>query len=164
MIARQMNMQYRSKLTSLFALTVLAAVAAHAAPTSRAIVLARQAATANDDDSPEAKYKRRFPQPAKVGHLIGLPVLDDNDVTLGRVQKVVRTPDGRIELIVSYSKWFGWFGRPVAVPLEAVVILALQIDSVEMEPDEYAEAPTWAEGNDQILADTDSVQVALGRR
>jgi hypothetical protein len=117
-----------------------------------------------DDDSLEAKYKRRYPQPTKVGHLIGLPVLDDNDVTLGHVQKVVRTPEGKIELIVSYSKWFGWFGRPVAVPLEAVVILALQLDSVEMQPEDYAEAPTWSEGKDQVLADDDIVRVALGRR
>jgi PRC-barrel domain len=130
------------------------------------LILAQQTATPadKDDDSLEAKYKRRYPQPTKVGHLIGLPVLDDNDVTLGHVQKVVRTPEGKIELIVSYSKWFGWFGRPVAVPLEAVVILALQLDSVEMQPEDYAEAPTWTEGKDQVLADDDIVRVALGRR
>ena len=130
------------------------------------LILAQQTAAPadKDDDSLEAKYKRRYPQPTKVGHLIGLPVLDDNDVTLGHVQKVVRTPEGKIELIVSYSKWFGWFGRPVAVPLEAVVILALQLDSVEMQPEDYAEAPTWTEGKDQVLADDDIVRVALGRR
>jgi PRC-barrel domain len=161
-------------LTLISLLALLAIPALHAAPADRALVLAQQAAApadagksaddAKDDDSLEAKYKRRFPQPTKVGHLIGLPVLDDNDVTLGHVQKVVRTPEGKIELIVSYSKWFGWFGRPVAVPIEAVVILALQLDSVEMQPEDYAEAPTWTEGKDQILADSDIVRVALGRR
>jgi hypothetical protein len=144
-----------------------AASNARAADAERPLVLAQQTpppAAEKDDDSLEAKYKRRYPQPTKVGHLIGLPVLDDNDVTLGRVQKVVRTPDGKINLIVSYSKWFGWFGRPVAVPLEAVVILALQLDSVEMQPEDYADAPTWTEGKDQVLADDDVVRVALGRR
>jgi hypothetical protein len=53
----------------------------------------------------------------------GLPVLDENDSTLGFVQQVVRTPQGTVKLVVSYSRWFGWFGRPVAVPIEAVVIL-----------------------------------------
>jgi PRC-barrel domain len=158
---------------SVAVLAVLAAPLLHAAPADHAIVVAQQAAApadaaksedAKDDDSLEAKYKRRFPQPATVGHLIGLPVLDDNDVTLGHVQKVVRTPEGQIELIVSYSKWFGWFGRPVAVPLEAVTLLALQLDSVEMQPEDYAEAPTWIPGKDTVLADGDTVRVALGRR
>ena len=155
-------------LLSFLALALPAAPAVRAAPVERPLVLAQQTAAPadadTDDDSLEAKYKRRYPQPTKVGHLIGLPVLDDNDVTLGHVQKVVRTPEGKIELIVSYSKWFGWFGRPVAVPLEAVVILALQLDSVEMQPEDYADAPTWTEGKDQVLADDDIVRVALGRR
>ena len=91
---------------------------------------------------------RRFPQKVKVGDLIGLPVLDDNDVTLGRVQRVVHTPEGKVRLIVGYSKWFGWFGRPVAVPIEVVAILARQIASLDMPPAEYDAAPTWTEGKD----------------
>jgi hypothetical protein len=153
---------------SFLAFALPAAPAVRATPAERPLILAQQAAAPaeadKDDDSLEAKYKRRYPQPTKVSHLIGLPVLDDNDVTLGHVQKVVRTPEGKIELIVSYSKWFGWFGRPVAVPLEAVVILALQLDSVEMQPEDYADAPTWTEGKDQVLADDDIVRVSLGRR
>ena len=148
-------------------LALLVAPLLRAAPIDRPLAVAQQAPpadTAKDDDSLEAKYKRRFPQPAKVGHLIGLPVLDDNDVTLGYVRHVVRTPEGKIELIVSYSKWFGWFGRPVAVPIEAVIILALQLDSIGMQPEDYAEAPTWMAGKDQILPETDTVRVALGRR
>ena len=64
---------------------LLVAPSLRAAPLDRPLVLAQQAtpsATAKDDDLLEAKYNRRFPQPTKVGHLIGLPVLDDNDVTL----------------------------------------------------------------------------------
>jgi hypothetical protein len=68
------------------------------------------------------RYLRRFPQPARVGKLIGMPVLDLNSKTLGYVQQVVQTPAGEIEFIVSYSLWWGWFGRPVAVPLEALGI------------------------------------------
>src|SRR6201997_5331039 len=65
------------------------------------------------------RYLKRFPQPARVGDLIGMPVLDLYSKTLGYVQKLVRTPAGEIEFIVGYSQWWGWFGRPVAVPLEA---------------------------------------------
>ncbi|HEX9146658.1 MAG TPA: PRC-barrel domain-containing protein [Candidatus Binatia bacterium] len=116
------------------------------------------------DDSPEAKMARRFPQKVRVGDLIGLPVLDDDDVTLGRVQKVVRTQEGKIRLIVSYSKWFGWFGRPVAVPIEVVTILGRQIDSLDMRPKEYEAAPTWSQGQDQTIRDDEIIRIALGRR
>jgi hypothetical protein len=119
---------------------------------------------ADKDDSPEAKMARRFPQKVRVGDLIDLPVLDGDDVTLGRVQKVVRTPEGKIRLIVSYSKWFGWFGRPVAVPIEVVAILGRQIDSLDMRPKEYEAAPTWSQGQDQTIRDDEIIRIALGRR
>ena len=51
-----------------------------------------------------------------------MPVLDLNSSTLGYVRQVVRTRAGEIEFIVDYSWWWGWFGRPVAVPLEALGI------------------------------------------
>jgi hypothetical protein len=44
------------------------------------------------------RYLRRFPQPARVGDLIGIPVLDLHSKTLGYVQQVVQTPAGEIEL------------------------------------------------------------------
>jgi PRC-barrel domain len=121
-------------------------------------------AAPSQDDSLEARMARRFPQNARVGDLIGLPVLDGDDVTLGQVQQVVRSPEGKIRLIVSYSRWFGWFGRPVAVPIEAVAILAKQIASLDMRPDEYAKAPTWTAGADRSLADSDVIRIALTRR
>jgi len=157
----------RKSASILFTALALVVTAAPATPGERAFVIAQQMSTgayAKDDDSLQVKFNRRFPQEVKVGHLIGMPVLDDSDVTLGHVQKVARTPKGRIELIVSYSKWFGWFGRQVAVPIEAVAILARQLDSVEMKPDEYEKAPTWSQGESQILSESDSVRVALGRR
>src|ERR1700758_909456 len=40
------------------------------------------------------RYLKRFPQPARVGDLIGMPVLDLNSTTLGYVQKVVQTSTG----------------------------------------------------------------------
>ncbi len=121
----------------------------------------------NDAQNPmpmDERMNRRFPQPISVGALIGLPVLDDYDSTLGFVRQVVRTPQGKIELVVSYSKWFGWFGRPVAVPLAAVAILGRQLASLDMPPSEYAAAPTWQETAGMTLPSDATVRVALGRR
>ena len=89
-------------------------------------------AAAHADETPEQRMARRFPQPVKVGDLIGLPIYDDNQSTLGYVREAVRTPSGKIQLIVSYSPWFGWWGRLVAVPIEAVGIFGRQIAALDM--------------------------------
>jgi hypothetical protein len=108
----------------------------------------------------------RFPQPVRVGDLIGLPVLDDSASTLGYVQEVVRSPAGQNVLIVSYSKWFGWFGwftRPVAVPIAATGIEGKQIVSLDMPSSEYATAPTWQGLNATVLPNDDTIRIALAR-
>jgi hypothetical protein len=109
------------------------------------------------------RMNRRFPQPVRVGDLIGLPVLDDRSSTLGVVRRVVRTAGGKIELIVSYSRWFGWFGRPVAVPIEVVGIEGRQLASLDMPRSEYAAAPTWQGQGATALPDDATIRIALAR-
>jgi hypothetical protein len=109
------------------------------------------------------RYLKRFPQPARVGDLIGLPVLDLSSSTLGHVRQVVRTPLGKIELIVEYSRWWGWFGRPVAVPLEVLGLEGRQLRSLDLPPREYAVAPTWHDSSATPLPPDATVRVALGR-
>lgn len=119
---------------------------------------------ASPTDTPEQKMLRRFPQPVRVGDLIGQRVLDDDDSTLGHVRQVVRTPDGKIKLIVSYGGWFGWGSRLVAVPIEVVASLARQIAAVDMPPSEFAAAPTWSGTGAQVLPNDEMIRIALGRR
>ena len=109
------------------------------------------------------RYLRRFPQPVRVGDLIGLPVLDLNASTLGYVRQVVRTPQGKIELIVSYSRWWGWSGRLVAVPLEVVGIEGRHLVSLDMPPREYAVAPTWRNADAQPFPADATIKIALSR-
>ena len=109
------------------------------------------------------RMNRRFPQPVRVGDLIGLPVLDDRSSTLGSVRQVVRTAAGKTELIVSYSRWFGWFGRPVAVPIEVVGIEGRQLASLDMPRSDYAKAPTWQGQDATALPDDASIRIALAR-
>src|SRR5271154_3968549 len=56
---------------------------------------------ADRSDAAEQRMRRRFPQPVRVGDLVGLPVLDDGSRTLGLVREVVRTAGNKIELIVA---------------------------------------------------------------
>jgi PRC-barrel domain len=126
-------------------------------------LLASALGVARADETPEERFLRRLPQPVKVGDLIGLPVLDDNQSTLGYVQEVVRTSAGKIDLIVSYSPWFGWFGRPVAVPIEFVGIFGHNIASLDMSRQDYAEAPTWSGAGAQPIPATETIQIGLTR-
>lgn len=109
------------------------------------------------------RYLKRFPQPVRVADLIGLPVIDEQMSTLGSVRQVVRTAQGQIEFIVSYSRWWGWFGRPVAVPLEKVGLEGRMLVSLDMDPDDYAEAPTWHDPAATALPADATIRVALGR-
>lgn len=112
------------------------------------------------------RMQRRFPQAVRVGDLIGLPVLDHDASTLGYVRAVTQTAPNKIELIVSYSRWFGWFGwfaRPVAVPIDVLGIEGRQLISLDMAPNEYAAAPTWRDGDAATLSNTAVIRIALGR-
>jgi hypothetical protein len=92
-----------------------------------------------------------------------MPVLDLYSKTLGYVRKVVRTAAGEIKFIVGYSQWWGWFGRPVAVPLEALGIEGGHLVSLDMSPSEYAAAPTWHDTGATLLPTDATVRVALSR-
>jgi len=136
-----------------------AAGGAHQAP--------RQPSPAEKELSPEEKMERRFPQPIKAGDLIGLPLLDDGDLTIGHVRHVVRTPEGKILLIVTHGGWLGpWFGfgaRLVAVPIEVVAVLGRQLAALDMPRQDFATAPTWS-GSDSLVPPGDTIRIALARR
>jgi len=114
--------------------------------------------------TPEERMRRRFPQPVRVGDLIGLRVLDDRDVTIGVVRKVVRTPQDKILLLVSQGGWFGWGERLVAAPIEVMAIFGRQLASLDMTPSEYASAPTWVAGGGTPIPDDEIIRIALTRR
>lgn len=123
--------------------------------------------------SQEEKMSRRFPQPVRVGDLIGLPVLDDQDSTIGYTRGVVRTPGGKIQLVVPYGRWFGWVAwggpfnwgrRPVGVPIETVAILGRQIDALEMPREAFDKAPVFLTGENTPIGCDETIKIALGRR
>src|SRR5260221_524570 len=129
----------------------------------------------NDGENltPEQRMDRRFPQPVRVGFLIGLPLLDWNDSTIGYIQQVVRTPEGKVQLIVPYHSWFGWvrngglldrWRRPIAVPIETVAILARQVDALEMSRDDFDAAPTFVASQAAPVPAEEHIRIAITRR
>ncbi len=113
----------------------------------------------------EQRMRARYPQPVRVGDLIGLPVLDDNASTLGHVREVVRTKENQIELIVAYDGFLGWGTRPVAVPIEVVGIAGRHLTSLDMPRKEFAAAPTWmpSEAGAQSIPGDTTIKIALSR-
>ena len=92
-------------------------------------------------------------------------MLDDGDVTLGHVRKVVRTPEGKIKLIVSIQPLVR-LGAGVARfstdrgccdPGEAAA-------SLDMAPAEYEAAPTWVEASDLSIPPDEIIRIAISRR
>jgi hypothetical protein len=142
-----------------------------AGPTVGAIAAGPQESQARPDETsrtPEERMVRRYPQPVKVGDLVGLPVLDSKDSTFGYIREVVRRPDGKIVLIVPYRGWLGWaptdWGRKtVAVPLETVAILGRQVAALDFSPADFAAAPPHAPGGATLPAD-ETIRIALWRR
>lgn len=144
---------------------------------ARPVVKSATAATPGTDErpaqpSPEERMRARFPQPVKVRDLIGLPVLDAKDRTLGYVENVVRTPAGQIRLIVPYASWFGWarsigafsgYRKPVAVPIEVVAILGRHINAVDMDRPEFEKASAWT-SKDEPVSQDETIRIALGKR
>jgi hypothetical protein len=123
--------------------------------------------------TPEEKMRSRFPQPVRVGDLIGLPVLDDDDSTIGFIDDVVVTSAGKIQLVVPYGHWFGWvrWGGPfawdrrlVGVPIETVAILGKQVDALDMPPEAFDKAPTFRPGESTPLGRDTTIKIAIGRR
>lgn len=114
--------------------------------------------------SPEEKAARRLPQPVRVGYLIGLPVLDETNAILTRVGSVVRTREGKIQLVVSYGGLFGIGSRLVAMPVEVVAMLGRQVVAVDMPSAEFEMAPTYYGSGAEALDPDTVIRVGVMRR
>jgi hypothetical protein len=114
--------------------------------------------------SPEEKMQRRFPQPIRVGDLIGLPVLDDDDRTIGHIKFVVRTTAGKLQLVVTYGGFLGWRQRLLPVPIEVVAIAGRQLAALDMTRAEFDRAPAWNESSTTPVAPDDVIRIALYKR
>lgn len=150
---------------------LLGLLASAALPPTVARATAPQEPQANPTDkerTPEERMNRRYPQPVKVGFLIGLPVLDESDSTYGYIRQVIRTADGKIKLIVPYRAWLGWaptdWGRKsVAVPIETVAILARQVAALDFTRPDFTAAPPYA-GDGTPLPPDATIRIAVARR
>jgi hypothetical protein len=126
---------------------------------------------ANDDDddkqpelTPEQKMAKRYPQPVKVSFLLGLPILDENSSIIGHVYAVVRTPEGKIQLVMPLGGFLGLGSRLVPIPVEIVGMLGAQVAIIDMPGDRFMSSPTWTSLRAKPLDPSEVIRVAITRR
>ena len=107
----------------------------------------------------------RFPQPVRVGDLLHSDVLEpvESQVLLGTVQQVVRDSHGTVEVAVRYGGFLGFGARPIAVPVDTMVLLGQDMKIVAYKPNELRRFPSFsAAGTTPIPADA-IIKVGLAK-
>jgi hypothetical protein len=107
----------------------------------------------------------RFPQPVRVGDLIGRDVLrpvESQDV-LGRVRRVVRNRDGEILVVVHFGGFLGFGARPIAVPVDAMVLLGPDMEVVAYTPAQLRQFATFSPAGTTVIANDTIIKVGLAK-
>jgi hypothetical protein len=122
------------------------------------------------DDLPTAEdladaTAQRFPQPVRVGDLIGRRVLEplESQPTLGWVREVVKEPDGTIAVVMNYGGFLGFFSRPIAVPVNAMVLLGQFMEVSDYEPEQLQNFPDFKPAGTTALAADSIIRVGLAK-
>ncbi len=98
----------------------------------------------------------RYPQPVRVGDLIDRPVLlpVESRALLGHVERVVRQGNGTPQIVMRMGGWFGFGGRSIAVPIDAMVLLGAELEVLDFTPDQLRRFPTY-EGAGYVPVNSD---------
>jgi hypothetical protein len=98
--------------------------------------------------------------PVHVADLIDRPILDENKSVMGHVRAVVRSGDGKIQLLLPLGGLFGFGERLVGVPVESVALTGTQVMVVDMPPDRFQKSPTWYGSNSATLAPAETILIS----
>jgi hypothetical protein len=100
--------------------------------------------------------------PVRVADLLDLPIVDESKSTIGRVRGVVRTDDGKVQLLLPLGGLFGFGERLVPIPIENVALSGPQIMVIEVPPDRFQKSATWYGSKSVSLAPAETI--AISRR
>jgi hypothetical protein len=107
----------------------------------------------------------RFPQPVRVGDLIGREVLrpvESQDV-LGRVRRLVRDGNSEIMVVIDFDGFLGFGSRPIAVPVDAMVLLGQAMEVVAFTPKQLQQFPTFSPSGTTDVPDDTIIKVGLAK-
>lgn len=107
----------------------------------------------------------RFPQPVRVGDLLHRDVLrpvESQDV-LGHVRAVVHDSSGNILVVIDFGGFMGFGSRPIAVPVNAMVLLGRDMEVVAYTAEQLRQFPTFSPaGTTPVPGDT-IIKVGLAK-
>lgn len=117
------------------------------------------------DVDPAAFAARRFPQPVRVGDLMNRTVLQplESRPVLGRVTQVIRVSNGKEEIVMRFGGVFGFGGRYIAVPIEAMALLGNELEILDYTPQQLNAFPTYTGAGTAPLAADDVIRMGLAR-
>ena len=114
-----------------------------------------------------ASTAMRFPQPVRAGDLRRRDVLQpvESQVVLGHVREVVRDETGTIQVVIDFGGFLGFGTRPIAVPVEAMVLLGQDMEVVAFTPKQLrAYSPSFsAAGHGHAVPDDTIIKVGLAK-
>jgi hypothetical protein len=107
----------------------------------------------------------RFPQPVRVGNLLGEDVLRpvESQQVLGRVHGLVRDGDGQVMVVMDFGGFLGFESRLIAVPVNAMVLLGKVMEVVAYTPKQLRQFPTFSPAGTTELANDTIIKVGLAK-
>jgi hypothetical protein len=112
-----------------------------------------------------ASAAMRFPQPVRVGDLLGREVLRpvESQNVLGRARRVVRDRNGQIMVVIDFGGFLGFGSRLIAVPVDAMVLLGQDMEIVAFMPKQLQQFPTFLPSGSTDLPDDTIIKVGLAK-
>jgi hypothetical protein len=107
----------------------------------------------------------RFPQPVRVGDLLHRPVLQpvESRILLGYVRDVIRDRTGSLAAVVDFGGVLGVGARPIAIPVDAMVLLGDETEVVAFTPAQLKGFPTFQPAGTTSLLRDAIIQVGLAK-
>ena len=97
--------------------------------------------------------------PVRVADLLDLPIVDESKTAMGRVRGVVRTDDGKVQLLLPLGGLFGFGERLVPIPIENVALSGPQVMVLEVPPDRFQKSATWYGSKSVTLAPAETIPI-----
>ncbi len=101
----------------------------------------------------------------RAGDLLNRLVLEpvESQTILGRVHALVKEPDGTIAVVMDYGGFLGFFTRPIAVPVNGMVLLGRYMEVMDFEPEQLEKFPTFNPAGTTPISPDAIIRVGLAR-
>jgi hypothetical protein len=125
-----------------------------------------QGPVTNEPPAIKERQDARFPQPVRVGAMVGWPVIQSGGRyrRLGVVVGVFQPTGGDPELVFRYERGLFQPSRLIAPDLDDVVLVGAMVKIADVEPDDLDKLPSFRVNNGRLLGPNEVVRIGLGKK